>query len=199
MVTGCSKGHVGGRGSRAHCRSGMGYFMAIELASRGYKTFATARNVDKMEGLKEAGCTLLQLDVNDQASVDKARDEILGQISKDASLTIVNNAGVGHRKPIIDVDIEAAKKTYDTNVWAVLRVCQAFTPHMVAAGHGTLINVHRCALCSQTDSTGHLDRRLPVSPLCVSCRVSLISTAPRIGVSISGSSRADTPGQGLPS
>lgn len=61
-------------------------------ASRGYKTFATARNVDKMAGLKEAGCTLLQLDVNDQASVDKARDEVLGQIAKDASLTVVKCA-----------------------------------------------------------------------------------------------------------
>ena len=144
LITGCSRG-------------GMGFYMAQELARRGYKTFATARNVDKMEGLKEAGCTLLQLDVNDQASVDKVRDEVLGQISKNASLvrrsssvtllqslqTIVNNAGIGHRKPIIDVDIEAAKKCYETNVWAVLRVCQAFTPHMVAAGHGTLINVRR--------------------------------------------------------
>ena len=43
LVTGCSEG-------------GIGYSLARNLASRGYKVFATARKTSNMPGLAEAGC-----------------------------------------------------------------------------------------------------------------------------------------------
>jgi len=122
-----------------------------------------------MEGLEEAGCTLLQLDVTDPASIEKARDEVLGQIRKDAELVLINNAGIAGGGPMLDVDIDAAKRVHDTNVWAVLRVCKAFAPHMIKAGHGRIINV-RPMRQAAADCSGDLNRRLPGCSLCALSR-----------------------------
>jgi 1-acylglycerone phosphate reductase len=52
---------------------------------------------------------------------------------------LVNNCGVGFGKPILDVDLEEARKVYDVNVWGVLAVIQAFAPLVIAA-EGTIAN-----------------------------------------------------------
>ena len=49
-----------------------------------------------MDGLQAAGCTLLQLDVTDPASVDRARDEVLGQIGEDDELVRWTTLDLAH-------------------------------------------------------------------------------------------------------
>jgi 1-acylglycerone phosphate reductase len=42
--------------------------------------------------------------------------------------------------PLLDVDIKAAKKLYDVNVWGLLATTQAFVPLLITA-KGTIVNI----------------------------------------------------------
>ena len=48
-----------------------------QLAARGALVYATARRLAAMEGLAERGCRLLQLDVTDNGSVQRAVEVII--------------------------------------------------------------------------------------------------------------------------
>jgi NADP-dependent 3-hydroxy acid dehydrogenase YdfG len=68
MVTGCS--------------SGIGFETSLLLARNQFKTYATMRNLNKSHVFdtplkEEIPLTVMQLDVNDDASVNKAIDSIL--------------------------------------------------------------------------------------------------------------------------
>ncbi|KAI0040808.1 NAD(P)-binding protein, partial [Auriscalpium vulgare] len=79
LVTGCSEG-------------GIGYHLAQTFAANGCKVYATARNVEKMSGLKVSNIELLALDVKSDASVKEVIDTI---IEKEGRIDIVvNNAGI---------------------------------------------------------------------------------------------------------
>ena len=45
---------------------------------------------------------------------------------------------LGYSMPLMDVDIDQAKKVYDVNVWGVLRTTQIFSPLIIAA-QGTIV------------------------------------------------------------
>jgi 1-acylglycerone phosphate reductase len=45
----------------------------------------------------------------------------------------LDNAGYGYYMPLMDVDVQKAKKQYDVNVWGLLAVTQAFFPMLRAA------------------------------------------------------------------
>jgi len=58
LVTGCSKG-------------GIGYEICLSFQRRGHKVFATARNLQKLEGLP-SDIGQVQMDVTDESSIEKA-------------------------------------------------------------------------------------------------------------------------------
>jgi 1-acylglycerone phosphate reductase len=47
---------------------------------------------------------------------------------------------IGYASFFLDVDIEKAKKMFDTNIWGVVGMVQAFAPLLIAA-QGTIVNV----------------------------------------------------------
>jgi len=69
VVTGCSAG-------------GIGWHLCADMAAAGALVYATARRVNAMEGLQERGCRLVQLDVTDKASVQKAVDHIIAEAGR---------------------------------------------------------------------------------------------------------------------
>jgi NAD(P)-dependent dehydrogenase (short-subunit alcohol dehydrogenase family) len=75
-----------------------------------------------MAGLKEAGCTLLELDVTSQASVATAVELVLQEAGRIDVL--VNNAGMGGRGPVCDYSIEDAKRVFDVNYFGTMAMCQ---------------------------------------------------------------------------
>ena len=54
----------------------MGFDAAQALAKAGYKVFAGARRVERMEPLREFGVTPLALDVTSEESIDKCLAEV---------------------------------------------------------------------------------------------------------------------------
>lgn len=47
-----------------------------------------------------------------------------------------DNAGYGYYMPLLDVDLDQARKQYDVNIWGVLAVTQAFFPMLRHAKGG---------------------------------------------------------------
>lgn len=127
--------------------SGFGLLIAIELARRGDRVFASMRNPDRSGALRDAAqaagvadkVEVVALDVCDTASVRAAVADVIGAAgSLDA---VVNNAGVGYLGPLEEMQADHVAEMFDTNVGGMLRVAQAVLPHMRAAGRGHVVNV----------------------------------------------------------
>jgi NAD(P)-dependent dehydrogenase (short-subunit alcohol dehydrogenase family) len=111
--------------------SGIGQACAARLARRGHRVFGTSR--------RPQGADMLQMDVDDDASVRRAVDLIL---EKEGRLDVVlNNAGYGMAGAVEQTSVAEAQALFETNVWGVLRVCQAVLPTMREQQSGHIINI----------------------------------------------------------
>ena len=127
------------------CSSGFGLEAALAFAQRGDLTVATMRNLAKAEALRERAETagveveIVQLDVNDEASVTSA---VAGVIEQHGTVDVlVNNAGVGSRGAVETMSMESAHCLMDTNFWGPIRCSRAVLPAMRAQRSGVIVNV----------------------------------------------------------
>ena len=126
LVTGCSDG-------------GIGSSLVIAFQACGLRVFATARHAAKMKDLSNlSNVTLLTLDVTDNAQIAAAVKVVEGETGGTLHY-LVNNAGRNHFMPMMDEDIETAKRIFDINVWGSLAVTQAFIPLIIRA-KGTIVH-----------------------------------------------------------
>ncbi|TGO15386.1 hypothetical protein BTUL_0041g00720 [Botrytis tulipae] len=126
LITGCSEG-------------GIGDALAKSFHHQGLRVFATARNLAKIEHLKKLGLETLSLDVTDSTSIKMAVDAV--QLKTGGKLDfLVNNSGAGYAMPLLDTEVSVAQKMFDTNVFALVVVTQAFSPLLISS-KGTVINI----------------------------------------------------------
>jgi short-subunit dehydrogenase involved in D-alanine esterification of teichoic acids len=86
------------------------------------------------------GLAAVPIDVTDAASIGRARDTILS--SHPGLDTVVTMSGVGIPEDLRDpAHFSAARETIDTNLLGTIRVIDAFTPHLIGRGAGTIITV----------------------------------------------------------
>jgi uncharacterized protein len=125
--------------------SGIGAVYAERLARRGYDLILVARNRDRLLTLAERitnethqSVEVLGADLGDR----DALAEVEAKLKQDASITLlVNNAGVGTHKPLLDSDIDSMTNMIDLNVTALTRLTYAAVPGFVARGNGAIINI----------------------------------------------------------
>jgi NAD(P)-dependent dehydrogenase (short-subunit alcohol dehydrogenase family) len=121
---------------------GIGLAITTELLRRGDHVVAAARDshakaLADLSARHPGGLTPLELDVTSAASVAAAKDALAGR----AIDVLLNNAGLygpRDRQSGLDVDFDAWREVFDVNVYAPLRVAQAFLPN-VEAGKGRKI------------------------------------------------------------
>lgn len=120
--------------------SGIGLAAANSFIERGWRVAATMRNpADGLELATQQQVTVLQLDVTDSSSVERAVSETLTQFGRiDA---VVNNAGYGLFGPFETATDEQIRRQFATNVDGVFAVTRAVLPAMRREGSGTIINV----------------------------------------------------------
>lgn len=88
LITGCSEGGIGDALARAFHRKGL-------------QVFATARNLSKVDHLKNLGIDILPLDVVDAASIKQAVESVK-QATGGTLDILVNNSGAGKSATFAD-------------------------------------------------------------------------------------------------
>ena len=121
------------------CSSGIGRATAVRLARTDWTVYATARRLESMAGLEEAGCSLLELDVTDEESLQRAVAEVEGAAGAIGAL--VNNAGYSLSGAVESVPLDEARRQFETNVFGLARLTQLVLPAMRRQGRGRIVNV----------------------------------------------------------
>jgi NAD(P)-dependent dehydrogenase (short-subunit alcohol dehydrogenase family) len=124
--------------------SGIGHATARRFAARGWCVFASMRRPEKGEALRtearERGWTVHtpQLDVTDDASVQRAVDDLRAHTGGRIDL-LINNAGYYAFGPLEETTPDELRTQMETNVIGVHRVTRAVLPGMRAQGRGRVV------------------------------------------------------------
>src|SRR5213596_1814933 len=135
---------------------GIGFEVARQLARKGFRVFLGARNREagraaaeklRREGEKERNheghdvVTVLQIDVADAASVERAAEEFSRH--SDYLDVLVNNAGIllDGDKDVLTTTSEVFETTLRTNTLGALLVSQAFVPFLKKSDVPRIVNV----------------------------------------------------------
>jgi len=125
--------------------TGIGAIYADRLARRGYDLILVARNQEKLDQLASqlSAGTGRKVDViKADLSVTADLRVIERRLADDASITmLVNNAGLGATKSLVDSTPEELDDLITLNVHALTRLTRAVAPAMVARGNGTIVNI----------------------------------------------------------
>ena len=126
----------------------IGFESARQLAQKGYHVYLGSRNLqnglEAVKSLKAEGLTnveAIQIDVTDQQSVDAARREI-GK--KTVVLDVlINNAGISGMLPqtALNAEVDNFKNVFETNLYGVVRVTQAFIDLLQKSPEPRIVNV----------------------------------------------------------
>lgn len=122
---------------------GIGRAIALRLAP-AYDIVALARTESALRSLgaeiaaKGGRCTAIDVDLRDPSAIATALDGVQADV-------LVNNAGVMHRKPFIDLTPDEWAEMMDVNVHAIYHVTRALLPGMIAKGAGHIVNVSSIA------------------------------------------------------
>lgn len=131
LVTGASKG--------------LGRAMAIGLARAGCGLALCARDLEGLAATRKAVLALgvrAEIFAMDVLSSQSVRAAVAAAIEKLGGIDILlNNAGVNVRKTVLELTEEEWDLVLATNLKGYFLVAQAVAPHMIARGHGKVINM----------------------------------------------------------
>lgn len=125
--------------------SGIGAVYAERLARRGYDLILVARDAAKLSALAAqlAASTGRKVDtLRADLSVTADLRAVEQRLASDDSISLlVNNAGLGAVKPLVDSTPEELDQMIAVNVTALTRLTRAVAPGLVARGGGAIINI----------------------------------------------------------
>ncbi len=121
--------------------SGMGRETAIRLVEKGFQVIAAARRIDRLNELADQfqGITPKQVDLS-QPEDTEAFCRYISDLPAPVSV-LINNAGYSIRGALEDVSMEAIKRLFEVNLFALIRVTQACLPGMRNLRKGTIVNL----------------------------------------------------------
>ena len=129
--------------------TGLGLETAVHLAEQGFKVYGTMRNLERRDALdaeaarRNVSVEVLQLDVTDKASIDRAVSAIIAESGEIYGL--VNNAGIALRKRIEDTTEEEWDRIMAINAKGVFLGIKQAIPAMRQSGGGSIINISSTA------------------------------------------------------
>jgi uncharacterized oxidoreductase len=110
--------------------SGIGLELARRFRDAGSTVVVGGRRTDLFDPLRAEGL----------GTVERARDAVL-EAHPDLD-TVVTMSGIGGPEDLRDpTHFAIAERTFDVNVLGTIRVVDAFTPHLLARGSGTVVTV----------------------------------------------------------
>ena len=124
---------------------GIGKGIALRLAQENHDVMIFGRDTnalkDVQKEIKSKGvqCEYFAGDVADVKFVTGSVSKILNKNNKIDHL--VNNAGIGIMKKVVDADLDDFKKQIDANLFGVFNFSKAVLNSMIEKGKGSIINI----------------------------------------------------------
>src|SRR5258707_967816 len=131
LVTGANKG-LGREVARQLARKGLAVYVGSRDAARGEEAMAAL-------GRAGASVVAIEIDVTNASSIQRAAARIAdehGHLD-----VLVNNAGIHVGAPALEITVDDMRKTYETNVFAVVEVTRAMLPLLQRAKAPRIVNV----------------------------------------------------------
>ena len=124
--------------------SGFGRDTAETLAQAGHRVFATlrdaaGRNRLHAEALRSKGIEVVELDVTDEASVERGVASALDRAGR--LDVLVNNAGIGAAGVSEAFTADQLRALFEVNVFGVQRTLRAALPAFRRQGEGLVVNI----------------------------------------------------------
>ena len=128
--------------------SGIGLATATALAAAGARLVLVSRSRPRLEaaardvaaaGPGTSPPLVVPCDVSDPGAV---RD-MAERVQRDAGVpdVVVNNAGVGHWGPVVELSLERIHEVFAVNFFGAVHCTKAFLPGMLERGRGTVVFV----------------------------------------------------------
>ncbi|WAC02995.1 SDR family oxidoreductase [Lacinutrix neustonica] len=126
----------------------IGFEVARQLLNEGFYVYLGSRSLENgleaVQSLKNEGLDnvqIIQIDVTNQESIDSARAEIIKH--SEVLDVLINNAGINGGMPqsALTSSVDVFKSVYDTNVYGVIRVTQAFIDLLKKSSEPRIVNL----------------------------------------------------------
>jgi len=130
--------------------SGIGEALAEALLKQGAKVIMSARNLDKLNEIKnklnsieKERCHVLACDVTKPSSIENALIHVKHLVEKLDLL--INNAGVSQRSYAMDTSIEVDRKIMEVNFFGAVTITKGILPWMISSGGGHIVVISSMA------------------------------------------------------
>jgi 3-oxoacyl-[acyl-carrier protein] reductase len=120
--------------------SGIGLAIAQSLSTAGARVAVTGRNRPRLdEAARSAGAHPIQADVSNEEDVSRTYREFF---EKFGHLDIlVNSAGFGLRRPLVDMDRARFEAVFQTNVTGTMLMSREAAKHFIQRQSGNIVNL----------------------------------------------------------
>ena len=120
------------------CSSGIGLCAAHTLRQRGWRVFASARQLKDVEQLHSEGFDALWLDLDDSASIHAAVDTLLTRTGGQLD-ALFNNGAWGLPGAVEDLSRDALRAQFETNLFGWVELTNRLIPVMRRQGQGRIV------------------------------------------------------------
>jgi 3-oxoacyl-[acyl-carrier protein] reductase len=120
--------------------AGIGKAIAASLSLAGARVAITGRNEQRLAAAAASvGAHPIRADVTSEADVLRTYDEVMrtfGHLD-----VLVNNAGVGAFRPLVDMDRHSFDAVFATNVTGAMLMAREAAKHFIERNRGNIVNI----------------------------------------------------------
>ncbi|KAF2830520.1 NAD(P)-binding protein [Ophiobolus disseminans] len=118
---------------------GLGGLLAETYGMRSANVAVLDVKTMDQDEAEEKGVVYYQCDVSDAKQVEAAAAKIVEDLG--VPTILINNAGIVHKKSILDTTAEEVEQTFRVNTLSHFHTLRTFLPHMLREGRGTIVTV----------------------------------------------------------
>jgi 3-oxoacyl-[acyl-carrier protein] reductase len=120
--------------------AGLGFSIAQTLATSGARVAITGRDQSRLdEAARTLGAFPIRADVAQEADVERTYREVLAKFG--ALDVLVNNAGFGVFKNLVDLDRTSFDAVFATNVTGAMLMAREAARHFIPRKRGHIVNI----------------------------------------------------------
>ena len=120
--------------------NGIGLAIAKALIGAGSKVAITGRDEKRLaSAAKSTGALAVRADVSKEADVQRTMKEVLQQFGHLDIL--INNAGFGVLKPLVEMSLGDFERVFATNVTGAMLMAREAAKHFIERNSGNIINI----------------------------------------------------------